>query len=204
MVVLFQGFCELAHPPERLGALFHLLVHVVVAEVLVHLDERIDMLFFQDIKRLCIEEEACGNRETDVAGNQGAEMVREFVGQHGEDACCEVYRSCPEPSFVIYDVARVDVVCNICDMDPEFNKFSSVRVVRVTGFKDGKGDGIIEILGIRWVDGVGFQRREVTAAFEFLFPDCVRKHSGSLQMGFLELQVEVDLPACEKETEEEL
>ena len=91
-----------------------------------------------------------------LARAEGAEVVAEFFGQHRHDAVGEIGRVAAAIRFLVQLGVRADVMGDVGDGDEE------VEAVSV-GLRE---HGVVEVAGIRAVDGDEGDGAQVVAAFE--------------------------------------
>ena len=107
-----------------------------------------------------------GVGEAVAALDQGAEPVRELLGEHGDDLIGEVDAGAPRQGLVVQHRARAHVVAHVGDVHPDLDP-------PVAQLADG--DGVVVVLRVVAVDRVDELTTEVLPALHVLLGRIVRE-----------------------------
>jgi len=128
-----------------------------------------------------IKRHDAGKGQAVFPGIQGADAVGQLFRKHRDDAVSQINRS---PSFQRFPVKRgmiLDVIGNVRDVDAEDVIFSVFR----------KGNSIVQILGIRPVNGNGLPFAKVFPSGEVAGKELIRNAVSLLQDFFRKLHRDV-------------
>ena len=112
-------------------------------------------------------------------GIERADSVGQALWQHGHYAVGHIDRGCPIEGFLVQLRAFFDIVGHICDMDTK---------LKVAIFQALDMDSIIQVLGIRSIDGKGNLFAQVQTSFQITLSRCVRNSLGLFQDLFWKLR----------------
>ena len=106
-----------------------------------------------------------------LIGTQRADVVAQFLGQHGHRAVYQIDRCGALIGLLVDDRARGDIVAHVGDMDTDF----PVAVLQLLD-----GQGVVKVLGVGRVDGERGHVTHVAALGDFLRSDAVIQGLGGL------------------------
>ena len=106
-----------------------------------------------------------------LVGSQRADVVAQFLGQHGDGAVHQIDRGGTLVSLLVDDGAWGDIVAHVGDVHTDFP-------VSVLKFLDGQG--VVKVLGVGGVDGERRHVAHVASAGNLLGGDAVVEGFGSL------------------------
>ena len=111
-------------------------------------------------------------------GIEGADTVGQALRQHGHNAVGHIDRGRPIEGFLVQLRAFFDIVGHICDMDAQ---------LKVAIFQTLDMDSIVQVLGIRSIDGKGNLIAQVQTSFQITLCRCIWNSLGLFQDLFWKL-----------------